>query len=125
VGLVMFGILLASVSAVLLNLFFSAANPWLHLTAAACGVVLVLAWGKFSQSSTREKPAIVLAFSMAQLAQFTAHQSGAKRRIGANPFCIQTKVAHNLALTSRKQHRQPGTNIAGLYPSHLFHFLIY
>lgn len=29
---------------------FSAANSWFHLTAAACGAVLVLAWGKLSQS---------------------------------------------------------------------------
>ena len=29
---------------------FSAANSWFHMTAAACGAVLVLAWGKFSQA---------------------------------------------------------------------------
>lgn len=29
---------------------FSAANSWFHLTAAACGAVLVFAWGKFNQS---------------------------------------------------------------------------
>jgi YjbE family integral membrane protein len=29
---------------------FSAANSWFHLTAAACGAVLVLAWGKLSQA---------------------------------------------------------------------------
>lgn len=29
---------------------FSAANPWFHMTAAACGAVLVLVWGKFSQA---------------------------------------------------------------------------
>jgi YjbE family integral membrane protein len=30
---------------------FNAANPWFHLTAATCGAVLTLAWGKFNQSS--------------------------------------------------------------------------
>ncbi len=29
---------------------FSAANSWFHMTAAACGAVLVLAWGKLSQA---------------------------------------------------------------------------
>ena len=29
---------------------FSAANSWLHFTAAACGAVVVFAWGKFNQS---------------------------------------------------------------------------
>ncbi|BDU52365.1 TerC family protein [Limnohabitans sp. INBF002] len=29
---------------------FSAANSWFHLTAAACGAVLVFVWGKFNQS---------------------------------------------------------------------------
>jgi predicted tellurium resistance membrane protein TerC len=29
---------------------FSAANSWFHLTAAACGAVLVLAWGKLNQA---------------------------------------------------------------------------
>ncbi len=29
---------------------FSAANPWFHMTAAACGAVLVLVWGKLSQA---------------------------------------------------------------------------
>lgn len=29
---------------------FSAANSWFHLTAAACGAVLVLTWGKLSQA---------------------------------------------------------------------------
>ncbi|PUE57771.1 hypothetical protein B9Z36_07645 [Limnohabitans sp. Rim8] len=29
---------------------FSAANSWFHLTAAACGAVLVFIWGKFNQS---------------------------------------------------------------------------
>ncbi len=29
---------------------FSAANSWFHMTAAACGAVVVFAWGKFNQS---------------------------------------------------------------------------
>jgi predicted tellurium resistance membrane protein TerC len=29
---------------------FSEANSWFHLTAAACGAVVVFAWGKFNQS---------------------------------------------------------------------------
>jgi predicted tellurium resistance membrane protein TerC len=28
---------------------FNAANSWFHLTAAACGAVLVFAWGKLNQ----------------------------------------------------------------------------
>jgi len=35
---------------------FNAANSWFHLTAAACGAVVVFAWGKFNQSR-QHKPA--------------------------------------------------------------------
>jgi len=34
---------------------FSAANSWFHLTAAACGAVLVFVWGKFNQSRKHKK----------------------------------------------------------------------
>jgi predicted tellurium resistance membrane protein TerC len=36
---------------------FSAANSWFHLTAAACGAVLVFAWGKFNQLRKHKKVA--------------------------------------------------------------------
>ena len=36
---------------------FSAANSWFHLTAAACGAVLVFVWGKFNQSRKHKKVA--------------------------------------------------------------------